>query len=64
MKQRNTSAAVKFRMELLLILRPGSNLAVVRRLYIVEERERERGVISTKTDEDKYPDGLVDKLSR
>ena len=30
MKQYNKSATVKFHMELLLILRPGSNLAVVR----------------------------------
>ena len=32
MKQCNKSATVKFHMELLLILRPGSNLAVVRHL--------------------------------
>ena len=32
MKQRNKSATVKFHIELLLILRPGSNLAVVRHL--------------------------------
>ena len=33
MKQCNKSATVKFQLELLLILRLGSNLAVVRHLY-------------------------------